>query len=137
MNLSTRYHICPPVALSSGLKSSFFTLFTAKSREKAVYFPLFLYFCKNEPPLGVQNPKTQQTKQERDMNFELLFLGKIGATELILLVLLVVILFGGKKIPELMRGLGRGVKEFKDAANKDYSEENKSEKKQEQEEKGE
>ena len=71
------------------------------------------------------------------MNFELLFLGKIGATELILLVLLVVILFGGKKIPELMRGLGRGVKEFKDAANKDYREENKSEKKQEQEEKGE
>lgn len=57
------------------------------------------------------------------MNFELLFLGKIGATELILLVLLVVILFGGKKIPELMRGLGRGVKEFKDAANKDYTEE--------------
>lgn len=57
------------------------------------------------------------------MNFELLFLGKIGATELILLVLLVVILFGGKKIPELMRGLGRGVKEFKDAASKDYTEE--------------
>lgn len=70
------------------------------------------------------------------MNFELLFLGKIGTTELILLVLLVVILFGGKKIPELMRGLGRGVKEFKDAANKDYSEENKSEKKEEKEEKG-
>ena len=31
------------------------------------------------------------------------------------------LLFGGKKIPELMRGLGRGVKEFKDAVNKDYT----------------
>uniref|UniRef100_UPI004056D616 Sec-independent protein translocase subunit TatA/TatB n=1 Tax=Alistipes sp. TaxID=1872444 RepID=UPI004056D616 len=59
------------------------------------------------------------------MNFELLFLGKIGATELILLVLLVLILFGGKKIPEMMRGLGRGVKEFKDAANKEYTAEEK------------
>ena len=47
----------------------------------------------------------------------------IGYTEIILLVLLVLVFFGGKKIPELMRGLGRGVKEFKDAVNKDYSDE--------------
>ena len=45
----------------------------------------------------------------------------IGYTEIILLVLLVLVFFGGKKIPELMRGLGRGVKEFKDAVNKDYT----------------
>mgnify|MGYP003312063102 CR=1 FL=1 len=57
------------------------------------------------------------------MNTHLLFLGNIGATEIILIVLLVLILFGGKKIPELMRGMGRGVKEFKDAVNKDYTEE--------------
>lgn len=50
-----------------------------------------------------------------------LFLGRLGATEIVLIVLLFVILFGGKKIPELMRGVGRGVKEFKDAINKDYS----------------
>lgn len=41
-------------------------------------------------------------------------MGKIGFTEILLIVLLVVLLFGGKKIPELMRGLGRGMKEFKD-----------------------
>lgn len=39
------------------------------------------------------------------------------------IVLLVLLLFGAKKIPEMMRGMGRGVKEFKDAINKDYSEE--------------
>ena len=46
----------------------------------------------------------------------------IGYTEIILIVVLALVFFGGKKIPELMRGMGRGVKEFKDAVNKDYSE---------------
>ena len=45
----------------------------------------------------------------------------LGPTELILILLVVLLLFGGRKIPELMRGLGRGVKEFKDAMNTDYS----------------
>ena len=39
----------------------------------------------------------------------------LGPTELILILLVVLLLFGGRKIPELMRGLGRGVKEFKTA----------------------
>lgn len=43
-----------------------------------------------------------------------LFLGRIGLTEILLLALLIVVLFGAKKIPELMRSMGRGVKEFKD-----------------------
>lgn len=38
----------------------------------------------------------------------------IGTQEIIIIVILVLLLFGGKKIPELMRGLGRGVKEFKE-----------------------
>jgi sec-independent protein translocase protein TatA len=42
--------------------------------------------------------------------------GKLGTTEIILILVIVLLLFGGKKIPELMRGLGRGVKEFKDAS---------------------
>lgn len=42
--------------------------------------------------------------------------GTIGATEILLVVLLVLILFGAKKIPELMRGLGSGIKEFKQAS---------------------
>jgi sec-independent protein translocase protein TatA len=40
--------------------------------------------------------------------------GMIGAPQVILIVVVVLLLFGGKKIPELMRGLGKGVKEFKD-----------------------
>lgn len=43
-----------------------------------------------------------------------LFLGRIGLTELLLIAAIIVLLFGAKKIPELMRGMGRGVKEFKD-----------------------
>lgn len=43
-------------------------------------------------------------------------MGKIGATELLIIILLVVLLFGGKKIPELMKGLGNGIREFKNAS---------------------
>ena len=52
-----------------------------------------------------------------------LLFGRLGIAEILIIVLLIVVLFGGKKIPELMRGMGRGVKEFKDAVNKDYSKE--------------
>lgn len=47
----------------------------------------------------------------------LLFLGNIGTGELILIALVVLLLWGGKKIPELMKGLGKGVKSFKDGMN--------------------
>jgi sec-independent protein translocase protein TatA len=40
----------------------------------------------------------------------------IGAPQVILIIVVVLLLFGGKKIPELMRGLGSGLKEFKDAS---------------------
>lgn len=49
----------------------------------------------------------------------ILLLAGLGATEVIVILLVVVLLFGGKKIPELMRGLGKGVKEFKDAKDGD------------------
>lgn len=45
----------------------------------------------------------------------LLFLGGIGTTEVLVILLVVLLLFGGKKIPELMRGLGKGIREFNDA----------------------
>ena len=48
----------------------------------------------------------------------------IGTQEIIIIVVLVLLLFGGKKIPELMRGLGRGVKEFKDGQREDGSDVN-------------
>ena len=46
----------------------------------------------------------------------LLLLGAIGPWQIVLIVVIVLLLFGGKKIPELMRGLGQGMKEFKDAS---------------------
>lgn len=57
-----------------------------------------------------------------------IFLGFVGPWQIILIVALVLLLFGGRKIPELMRGLGGGIKEFKDAVKEDEKEEN-SEKK--------
>ena len=50
----------------------------------------------------------------------------IGLNEWIIIILVILLLFGGRKIPELMRGLGRGVKEFKDSVNTDYSAEEKT-----------
>jgi len=43
--------------------------------------------------------------------------GWIGTPEIIIIVLVIVLLFGGRKIPELMRGIGKGVKEFKEGIN--------------------
>ena len=48
------------------------------------------------------------------MSNHLLFIGNLGTGEIIIIALVVLLLFGGKKIPELMRGLGKGVKSFKD-----------------------
>ena len=46
-----------------------------------------------------------------------LFIGNLGTGEIIIIALVVLLLFGGKKIPELMKGLGKGVKSFKDGLN--------------------
>lgn len=46
-----------------------------------------------------------------------LFLGGIGLQEILIVALIVLLLFGGKKIPELMKGLGKGVKSFKEGMN--------------------
>lgn len=43
-------------------------------------------------------------------------MGRLGLTEILVIVGIVILLFGGKKIPELMKGLGSGIKEFKNAA---------------------
>lgn len=46
-------------------------------------------------------------------------MGNFGMTEIILILLVVVLLFGGRKIPELMKGIGQGMKEFKKASKYD------------------
>ena len=47
----------------------------------------------------------------------LLFIGGLGMSEVLVIVLVVLLFFGGKKIPELMKGLGKGVRSFKDGMN--------------------
>lgn len=48
---------------------------------------------------------------------KMLFLGGLGAGEILIIALVILLLFGGKKIPELMRGLGKGVRSFKEGMN--------------------
>mgnify|MGYP003609695634 FL=1 len=59
------------------------------------------------------------------MNSIVVFLGMPSAWSIVLIIAVILLMFGGKKIPELMRGLGSGIKEFKDATkeeeNKDQS----------------
>jgi len=50
------------------------------------------------------------------MNTTLLFIGGLGGGEIVLIVAVILIFFGAKKIPELAKGLGKGIREFKDAS---------------------
>lgn len=56
------------------------------------------------------------------MTNTLLFLGDIGGSELILIMVVILVFFGANKIPELARGLGKGIREFKDASSEIRSE---------------
>jgi len=59
-----------------------------------------------------------------------IFLGEIGPMQIIVVLVIILLLFGGKKIPELMKGLGSGVKEFKNAAKDDQQADKKDETKE-------
>ena len=48
-------------------------------------------------------------------------MGRFGVTEILVILAVVLLLFGGKKIPELMKGLGNGIKEFKNASKEDQT----------------
>ena len=54
-------------------------------------------------------------------------MGNIGATEIIIILLVLLLLFGGKKIPELMRGLGQGIRSFKKSMDEDDTDKNSKE----------
>lgn len=57
---------------------------------------------------------------KQQINFvtmDFLLVGGIGTSEILLILFALLLLFGGKKLPELMRGMGRGIREFKDAVN--------------------
>ena len=53
------------------------------------------------------------------MSYLSIFLGVTGPWQIVLVIVVVILLFGGKKIPELMKGIGSGIKEFKNAAKDD------------------
>lgn len=57
------------------------------------------------------------------MNALTIFLGMPGGYQIVIVLVVVLLLFGGKKIPELMKGLGSGIKEFKDATKEDEKQE--------------
>lgn len=52
--------------------------------------------------------------------------GFVGPQEIIIILIIVLLLFGGRKIPELMKGLGKGMKEFKNATKEEENEKDKS-----------
>ena len=63
------------------------------------------------------------------MNVYFIFLGMVGPWQWIIIGLAILLLFGGKKLPELMKGLGGGIKEFKKASKEDDDEADKIEEK--------
>ncbi len=66
------------------------------------------------------------------MTAYILPLGVVGPQQMILVVIIILLLFGGKKIPELMSGLGKGIKEFKKATSEDEPETKKTTDKKEE-----
>jgi sec-independent protein translocase protein TatA len=68
--------------------------------------PIFCYLCYYTNILNLYSM----------LNSVLIGIFGLGGSEMIVVLIIVLLLFGGKKIPELMKGLGKGVKEFKDAS---------------------
>lgn len=60
-----------------------------------------------------------------------LFIGGLGTGEMVLIVVVLLLLFGSTKLPELMKGAGRGIREFKDAVKETPNEDKKEEEKEE------
>ena len=65
----------------------------------------------------LNNILKQKRNKKKNITGQFLFFGNLGGGEIIIIALVILLLFGGKKIPELMRGLGKGVKSFKDGMN--------------------
>ena len=63
------------------------------------------------------------------MNLLFVLLGTLGPSEIVLILIALLLLFGGNKIPELMKGLGTGIREFKKASSGEYDEKKEEEKK--------
>ena len=95
--------------VKSPISNKRFTLLIVVSQLST--FNLQLLTC--NPYICIKHSKGYKNK---NMTLLSIFFGFMGGYEWVLIILVVLLLFGGKKIPELMRGLGSGIKEFKDAA---------------------
>ena len=76
----------------------------------------------------LKNNQLKNYKQTNSFHMAHTLLFSPGPTEIILIILALLLLFGGRKIPELMRGLGKGMKEFKNAQKEEDDDEKKSSK---------
>jgi sec-independent protein translocase protein TatA len=89
----------------------FYKIFNAAQNKyfstKTIVLRIFLYLCSNIRTIC--------------FGIKYTIMGRLGLTEILVIVGIVLLLFGGKKIPELMKGLGSGIKEFKNAAKDDQS----------------
>ena len=65
--------------------------------------------------LYLRNIQADYSHQRTNMHTTFAFIGGLGGWEVLVIVLVLVIFFGAKRIPELARGLGKGIREFKDA----------------------
>ena len=78
-----------------------------------------MFYCSHISLPNISNPFP--------MNFNLLF-GMPGGPEIFIILIIIVLLFGAKKIPDLMKGVGKGIREFKDATKGDSTDKGDSEK---------
>jgi sec-independent protein translocase protein TatA len=92
-------------------------------------YPIFGWFLHNSANIPIDKTNTKSSIE--NMNNLAPFLGFIGPWQIGLIIVIVLLLFGGKKIPELMKGLGSGIKEFKNAAKEDQPADKKEEDKKE------
>jgi sec-independent protein translocase protein TatA len=80
-----------------------------KNGTKIGFFCQHRFFC-----LSLHSDFINRKLISRNIMNTLLFFGNLGTGEIIIIALVVLLLFGGRKIPELMKGIGKGVKNFKD-----------------------
>lgn len=97
------------------MRQEFYPLISTEIKriETFPYGRFFIFLCK----AALQITVTLYSFKIIVMNFQPILLGVLGTQEIIIIAIIILLLFGGRKIPELMKGLGKGIREFNDAKN--------------------
>ena len=97
------------------MRQEFYPLISTEIKriETFPYGRFFIFLCK----AALQITVTLCSFKIYVMNFQPILLGVLGTQEIIIIAIIILLLFGGRKIPELMKGLGKGIREFNDAKN--------------------